>query len=174
MNGVVGALFSGRDSALGESVLLAFVFAFLGYRMSVHHRAARGVTPWRLPSIVWALICLLLQFIGIAIEIVAELTTRPSLPPQGASATPQRLSPYLSPSQVVARPAIGGTGDDEATPAPSSASRWPLPPTDPSGRPPLFGWYPDPTGRHGLRYFDGRSWSALALDDGTLSDDPLE
>lgn len=38
--------------------------------------------------------------------------------------------------------------------------------------PPLFGWYPDPTGRHEQRYWDGRQWSNRVADDSVRSDDP--
>jgi hypothetical protein len=34
-------------------------------------------------------------------------------------------------------------------------------------------WYPDPTRRHELRYWDGRSWSANVSDQGTQSTDPI-
>jgi hypothetical protein len=33
------------------------------------------------------------------------------------------------------------------------------------------GWYPDPSGRHELRWFDG-DWTAWASDRGTVVDDP--
>lgn len=39
--------------------------------------------------------------------------------------------------------------------------------------PPLFGWYPDPTGRHEQRYWDGRHWSHRVSDGGVRGDDPL-
>jgi hypothetical protein len=39
--------------------------------------------------------------------------------------------------------------------------------------PPLFGWYPDPTGRHEERYWDGRHWSDRVADNSVRSDDPL-
>ena len=34
-------------------------------------------------------------------------------------------------------------------------------------------WHPDPTGRHQLRYWDGRTWSAHVSDDGVVGADPL-
>jgi hypothetical protein len=37
---------------------------------------------------------------------------------------------------------------------------------------PLFGWYPDPTGRHEQRYWDGRQWSSRVADNGVKADDP--
>jgi hypothetical protein len=38
---------------------------------------------------------------------------------------------------------------------------------------PLFGWYPDPTGRHEQRYWDGKHWSDRVSDNSVRSDDPL-
>jgi hypothetical protein len=39
--------------------------------------------------------------------------------------------------------------------------------------PPLFGWYPDPTGRHEQRYWDGRQWSHRVSDNSVRTNDPL-
>ena len=33
-------------------------------------------------------------------------------------------------------------------------------------------WHPDPTGRHQLRYWDGRTWSEHVSDDGVAGADP--
>jgi len=35
------------------------------------------------------------------------------------------------------------------------------------------GWYPDPTGNHQLRYWDGDTWLGNVSDQGVTSDDPL-
>lgn len=35
-------------------------------------------------------------------------------------------------------------------------------------------WYPDPTGRHQLRYFDGAAWTDHVSDAGAVSADPLQ
>jgi hypothetical protein len=40
--------------------------------------------------------------------------------------------------------------------------------------PPIFGWYPDPAGRHELRYFDGRLWTDWVRDGETAGSDPIE
>src|SRR5262245_23343370 len=34
-------------------------------------------------------------------------------------------------------------------------------------------WYPDPTGNHQLRYWDGDTWLGNVSDQGVTSDDPL-
>jgi hypothetical protein len=40
--------------------------------------------------------------------------------------------------------------------------------------PPREGWHRDPTGRHSLRYWNGRSWTADVVDNGRQGVDPLE
>jgi hypothetical protein len=48
----------------------------------------------------------------------------------------------------------------------------PDPPRDPEPEPEVpAGWYPDPSGRHELRWFDG-DWTSWASDRGTVIDDP--
>ena len=39
---------------------------------------------------------------------------------------------------------------------------------------PSRGWYPDPTGSHELRYFDGYRWLADVANRGEMSTSPLE
>jgi hypothetical protein len=48
-----------------------------------------------------------------------------------------------------------------STPAPSA----PLPPAQ---------WYPDPTGRHQHRYWDGTQWTSQVADDGRTASDPID
>jgi hypothetical protein len=44
-------------------------------------------------------------------------------------------------------------------------------PTIPGPQPP--NWYPDATGRHQMRYWDGQAWTSHVSDGGALSEDPL-
>jgi len=39
---------------------------------------------------------------------------------------------------------------------------------------PVADWYPDPVGRHELRYWDGTAWTPNVADGGQASVDPLE
>jgi hypothetical protein len=39
---------------------------------------------------------------------------------------------------------------------------------------PSRGWYPDPTGAHQLRYFDGNRWLDDVADNGTMTSDPIQ
>lgn len=171
MNRAIDAVFGGSPGAIAESLVFALAFSFLGYRMSVRHRALRGVTPWRLPSPVWAVICLVLQFMGIALEILAELTTRPALP---AAHPPQEgLAGYSYPyatATPLSEEAVAGTAAAEPE---EPVARFAPPPADAAGRTPLFGWYADPAGRHEKRYFDGRGWTDLVADGGVAGNDPL-
>jgi len=41
-----------------------------------------------------------------------------------------------------------------------------------SARPEHEGWWPDPTGRHEMRYFDGMSWTWKIEDQGNQRVDP--
>jgi hypothetical protein len=50
-----------------------------------------------------------------------------------------------------------------------SGGRPAQPPTAPSGR-----WAPDPTRRHELRWWDGRTWTPSVSDQGVLGHDPIE
>ena len=52
--------------------------------------------------------------------------------------------------------------------------RFAPPKAEPSDKAPLFGWYADVTGRHQLRYWDGKGWTKLVNDNGVKSDDPLD
>ncbi|MCU0271268.1 MAG: DUF2510 domain-containing protein [Acidimicrobiales bacterium] len=47
----------------------------------------------------------------------------------------------------------------------------PLPPAEQQRQEP--GWYPDPSGRHEVRWFDGENWTASVADQGVAATDPL-
>ena len=42
-----------------------------------------------------------------------------------------------------------------------------------AGQAPVAGWYPDPTGRHELRYWDGTAWTDFVHDGDRSDTDPL-
>lgn len=181
---------SASPGQLALSAVLAVLFAAIGYRMSTRYRALRGVTPWRVPSFVWALLCLVLPFVGLALEVLAELTTRspytpaPARPGGGPERAP-RYSPPSSTPVAVEPPSAGelpgvllprasrSSLDERADEDQSPTARWPVPGPDERGRPPLFGWYPDPAGRHERRYFDGRCWNDHCVDGDVVVVDPL-
>lgn len=55
--------------------------------------------------------------------------------------------------------------DNRSQPTPAE----PVPPVAPS---PVAGWYPDPSGRHELRYWDGKGWTDHVRDGATRAVDP--
>jgi hypothetical protein len=181
-------LASASPGQLALSAALAVLFAILGYRTSARYRALRGVTPWRVPSLAWALLCLVFPFIGLGVEILAELTTRspsaPAQPPRRRAEGPSRYAPPRSLPVPLDPPQAVQASDapllrtmrapwQEAGVPTDQRVRWPVPAPDAHGRPALFGWYPDPSARHELRYFDGRCWGEQVVDGEKLSIDPL-
>jgi hypothetical protein len=109
---------------------------------------------------------------------------QPDSPPPAAPAWPPPLGPEaFQPAQ--GQPAQGQPQPWQPSPAhaypPAAQSGIPGPdgwvpplPYVPAQTPaPLFGWYPDPTGRHEQRYWDGKHWSDRVSDNSVRSDDPL-
>jgi hypothetical protein len=45
-------------------------------------------------------------------------------------------------------------------------------PADHAAPAPIPGWYPDPTGRHQLRWHDGTTWGPAVMDNGQQGTDP--
>lgn len=155
-----------------EAALVAVViYGVLGYGLAVLTRRTIGITPWRIPAILWGLLSAGLPLFGLMIELIARFTTRLPANHPGAARAPLSTMTDALP----ANPA-GGT---DAWPA-AIASRpgpngWqPAPPGAPwTSTPPLFGWYEDPSGSHEERYWDGREWSAHVRNGGVVSNDPL-
>jgi hypothetical protein len=167
--------FGGGAGGLTLTVVFAVLFASVGYRISVRHQTVRGVTPWRIPSVVWAILCGIFTFFGLILELVAEYTTRPQTRPSPMPGGAQQAAPQFA----YRGSAPSGTDANTLPPieiAPGAgvfAPSFAPPPDDGSGRPALFGWYPDVTGRHQLRYWDGRGWTEHVADQGTRTTDPL-
>jgi Protein of unknown function (DUF2510) len=42
----------------------------------------------------------------------------------------------------------------------------------PTEQPVMAQWYPDPSGRHQYRYWDGSDWTSQVSDDGVVTQDP--
>jgi hypothetical protein len=65
-----------------------------------------------------------------------------------------------------------------AAPATEPAASTPGQPPPPPPPPPLpltpAAWYPDPSGRHQQRYWDGQGWTPQVADQGAQSTDPAE
>jgi hypothetical protein len=142
-----------------SAAILSVLCAIGGYRFSVRSGLLRGITPWRMPSIVWGIICLTGP-LGLLLEFVAVRTTKPATASVGSPQViaGQQWSPL--PTSTPVEPVV--------EPEPRFAA-----PDDGSGKMALFGWYADPAGRHAHRYWDGRGWTSLVEDDSVTSEDPL-
>ncbi len=66
-------------------------------------------------------------------------------------------------SELRAAPAAWTPPQAPAAPVPQPAVGAPQPPN----------WYPDPAGRHQMRFWDGTTWSSHVSDNGIQSEDPL-
>ena len=62
------------NSTLIEGLVLGAAFVLLGYFLSERYRRVRGVTPWRMPSGVWAALMFLFSLIGVVVNLFSDLT----------------------------------------------------------------------------------------------------
>ncbi len=147
--------------------MLSAVVGALAYLISDRYSRSRGVTPWRLPSMVWALIALVsvavLPLVLLALP-VACLTT-----PSADKRRNGGQSPAVSRGSADFSPQASSLDAPGAGP---EAGVGQLPPVPERRDLPLFGWYADPSGRHQHRYWDGRYWTEHVRDDGVRSIDP--
>ena len=170
---------SQSSTTLVLSGVLAVVISIFGYRLSQRIRATRGVTPWRIPSFVWALICFFFAPFGFALELIAIVSTKPEPGSvQAAHGTSSGSTGSTSSTgQAIYEPkspAPSSTEEALATYAPKiPPSGYGGPQSDQLGKPALFGWYRDVSGRHQLRYWDGRDWTSHVSDDDTQGEDPI-
>ena len=140
-------------SAFAAYGVLALAGAALAYFVSDRFGRSHGVPPWRLPSTVWAVIALVvLPVLPIAVLVlpIACWTTARRTGPDGRGAT----STAAGPADMIPRAPVTPQAHEPAQ----------------AGEPvlardlPLFGWYPDPSGRHRERYWDGRVWTEHVRD----------
>ena len=57
-------------------LILAVLFAFVGYRLSENFRKQSGRTPWGMPSALWAFIWFLSLLLGLVLYLIARSTTK--------------------------------------------------------------------------------------------------
>ncbi|MGH9297722.1 MAG: DUF2510 domain-containing protein [Acidimicrobiales bacterium] len=69
---------SGVVTGWVEVGILTLLFGILGYWLAVRSRQLMGSSPWRLPPMVWGVLCAVFTIWGIALELVARITTRSS------------------------------------------------------------------------------------------------
>lgn len=162
----VGLLWPGAGLAIIEVVFLVvnsavvvgwLVFGVITGVAAQMAKQRRGATPWRIHPVLWGLIGVVLGIIGLILCIIAIFTTKPTIP---AGYSPPPSFPGSWPP-----PGPGSWPPPEQAPPPDSTS---VPP--PTSQP--ADWYPDPYGRHELRYWDGQSWTSNVSDAGSVSADP--
>jgi hypothetical protein len=148
-------------------------------------RAGSNKTLW----LVLEIVCLLLfGLIAIVVALLYFVLPRPRLlaveregpgrgpypgEPYGGQpygSQPYGSQPYGSQPYGGGYPYPGSAPPDPGTdPASSSAPRYPA---QERRDLPMFGWYPDPSGRHEQRYWDGTRWTDQVSDEGRQSVDP--
>jgi len=153
-------------------IVLSFVWAGLGYRLSEIDRRNLGRTPWGLPSALWALFWFLSLIVGLVLYLIAHSSgvkkgpqNPPDLgvPPMASHAAPVSAPPARGHGSVSvsdlypAYPRPANTRSAEFEPEPEErparddqAGGWVSPPA----------WQPDPSGRFHYRWWDGSEWTS--------------
>jgi hypothetical protein len=165
-------------------LVIAVGFGLVAYFVSRSYRHRHGVTPWNIPSWAWGLIGFFsLLLWAILILIAINTTKKPQAqwqgqapyPPYPPGAPPYGPPPGTPPDGAApgtpygAAPGAAAYGAAPGTPAPSSG-----PPPYPTASPlPPPGWYPEPSGRHQSRYWDGTTWTEHVGDGAATSTDPV-
>lgn len=91
----------------------------------------------------------------------------------GTDDSPTVVAAMFAPWEEKLRGILGPTAPAASPPVPPARPVPPVPPVPPVQRPSAT-WYPDPTSRHQLRYWDGRTWTDYVVDQGTQGVDPLQ
>ena len=148
-------------------LVLAVVWAVVGYRLSEADRRTLGRTPWGLPSAVWALFWFLSLALGLILYLFAHRAEvrrgpGPAVGPTGApGAVPPTAQSSGSDFPAYPRRADGGMRVPHV-PAPAPAVG---PPTAEQSPP---AWHPDPSGRFHYRWWTGTEWTSYVSTDGTV------
>jgi len=125
---------------LALDLAVGLICGLLAYRISERHRLLRGVTPWHVPSVAWGVLCFLVAPVGVLLQMVAQLTTRPAMPRELGAELQEPPTNFLQ----------AGAGQ-------------PLPPESPGLAQPVAGRaVADGGGSNGTRQSGARSWNPLA------------
>ena len=156
-------------SELWLFLVFAVAFAVVGFYASRSHLRNYGVTPWHLPSVLWGLLFFLSLMVGGLLFLIARVTTRPRLPDMsGVPGGGRSPSGWPTPaSGGYGRAPVAGVASVPPSAVVAPGVVEPGPPLEPRE------WKPDPSGRHQLRYFDGRGLTEHVSDDGKITIDPL-
>ena len=90
---LIGLTIVYTSTTLVDGFVLGVVLGSVGYFLSERYKRARGVTPWRVPSGMWAVLLFLLSLIGVVMYLIACFTTRPKTGPTGWAGGDQHWSP---------------------------------------------------------------------------------
>src|SRR5271166_3852400 len=80
---LLGSIAGYSDSFVLIDLIFGVAFAFLGFRVSERYKRTHGVTPWRWPSAVWAILFFVSLILGVVLYLIARSTTRPKPGPTG-------------------------------------------------------------------------------------------
>jgi hypothetical protein len=130
------------STTLVDGFVLGVVLASLGYFLSERYKRSHGVTPWRVPSGMWAVLLFLLSLIGVLMYVIACFTTRPKAGPTDWAGGPQPWGPG---PRGAGGPPPGqwGPGAPQGWDAPAPGG-WQAPPPGYGGAPPPGGWEAPP------------------------------
>lgn len=78
-------------------LVIAAGVALLAYRESENFRRNNGVTPWRIPSVVWAILGFLSLFICAILLVIARRTTKPAWGQQRSGSLQYTPMPAVAP-----------------------------------------------------------------------------
>jgi hypothetical protein len=130
------------NSTLIEGLVLGAAFGLLGYFLSERYRRVRGVTPWRMPSGVWAALMFLFSLIGVVVYLIACLTTRTRTGPTGWAGGAQHWEP--GPREFRGPPPEGWNAPVPGQWDHGAPQGWDAPAPGYRGAPPPGGWEAPP------------------------------
>ena len=137
------------NTTLLDGFVLGLVLAALGYFLSERYKRTRGVTPWRVPSGMWAVLLFLLSLIGVVMYLIACFTTRPRTGPTDWAGDRAHWSPGppdgegRPPGWNSPPPDRWGQGAPQGWDAPAPGD-WQAPPPGYGSAPPPGGWQAPP------------------------------
>jgi hypothetical protein len=177
-------------------VVLSFVWAAIGYRLSENDRRSLGRTPWGLPSAVWAVFWFLSLLLGLVLYLIAHTVGVRRAQQNPTGMVPGGLAPPPS-MEVRSHASRQPTAAEQfpAYPRPANSQPVDAPAVEPAAAEPAAvepaevlpepgvgqavddaaavagpasppAWQPDPSGRFHYRWWDGSEWTSQVSIDG--------
>ena len=167
-------------SGSGELILLlvlSFVWAWFGYRLSENDRRTLGRTPWGIPSVIWALFWFISLILGLVLYLIAHATgvrraqqlhggPAAHAVAVGTQSVSERFPVYPHPANSNATPQ-GPDEPGEGTTPGAEAPQHPGGTGEPAAVSPPA-WHPDPSGRFQFRWWDGSEWTSHVATNGQV------